>query len=376
MNKNITSVSHIGLDVNLERRLEKYCQNNGFQISEINSESICFINLASEHGDLYCSAYLKKFKNTFFVTIGEASKINDYHIQLPTTFTEKDFLQALSVSNAPVVKNKIVKPTRRVKPKATLGKGEFILKNSFQQCLKTLYSVAKKNQKNYILHTKHATVHYYYRSHTVFIDYEAGYSIKKVCTSNGCKNSQLEVINYKNDSARFKDEADRRCADQLLWDASIYSSSGKLPVGTDTTKVFTLKHWPNFTRLLLTKRALELVSLWIETPLSIDETAMITKIPVRHINSLYNALASTDILKVEKEEPVKQVANNKTKLKLVSSNKKDEVVKLRETKPKETRVIDDESIMIKKSFVNKLIAHLTGEFQIAEEAQRRSEQVQ
>lgn len=80
--------------------------------------------------------------------------------------------------------------------------------------------------------------------------------------------------------------------DRFLWQTAIWTSHGRLPADTPLDMPIVLLRWPNFTRLPVTPRALQITALWIEHPYSLLETARILSIPQRYVFTFYSAAHS------------------------------------------------------------------------------------
>lgn len=84
--------------------------------------------------------------------------------------------------------------------------------------------------------------------------------------------------------------------DATLWKLGMTTAKGRLPVGTDVTKAFFLKSWPNMTRLQRSPFSLRIAALWATRGASLLETARILEIPQRYVFAFYNAALATDIV--------------------------------------------------------------------------------
>lgn len=95
-------------------------------------------------------------------------------------------------------------------------------------------------------------------------------------------------------------------ADTLLWKTTIWASRGRLPVGTDIDTPFILKHWPNFTRFMLTPHAMEITALWIHEPITLRKTIALLSIPQRTVFSFYSAVIALDFVVLTPENKEEQ----------------------------------------------------------------------
>ncbi len=89
--------------------------------------------------------------------------------------------------------------------------------------------------------------------------------------------------------------------EQLLWKSALWSSRGRVPIGTNLTLPISLKNWPNLSRLLLSPHALRISALWSEYPCSLLDTAKNLQIPQRYVFAFYSACNAIGIVSVEQD---------------------------------------------------------------------------
>ncbi len=77
--------------------------------------------------------------------------------------------------------------------------------------------------------------------------------------------------------------------DSLLWKVALWSSFGRIPVGTNPEQAVELAYWPNFTRIFIPHHAMQIAALWSQRPVSLLETAAILEIEYRYVFSFYSA---------------------------------------------------------------------------------------
>lgn len=81
----------------------------------------------------------------------------------------------------------------------------------------------------------------------------------------------------------------------FFWKLALWASRGRLPEGTSLTQPIYLRHWPNFTRLVVTPYALAIAALWAEQPRSLIDTAADLQIPQRYVFAFYSAARSLQL---------------------------------------------------------------------------------
>lgn len=71
--------------------------------------------------------------------------------------------------------------------------------------------------------------------------------------------------------------------DAFLWKIACWASKGRYPMAIDVTQPVYLKHWPNFTRLLITPHALRISALLIRGPRTLGNVAEALNIKPQYV---------------------------------------------------------------------------------------------
>jgi hypothetical protein len=71
--------------------------------------------------------------------------------------------------------------------------------------------------------------------------------------------------------------------DAFLWKVACWASKGRYPIAIDVTQPVYLKHWPNFTRVLITPHALRISSLLIRGPRTLGNVAEVLNIKPQYV---------------------------------------------------------------------------------------------
>jgi hypothetical protein len=71
--------------------------------------------------------------------------------------------------------------------------------------------------------------------------------------------------------------------DAFIWKLAIWTSKGRYPDSIDIYKTVFLKHWPNFTRLLITPHALRIAAFLIEGPKTLMEISETLNIKPQYV---------------------------------------------------------------------------------------------
>ena len=71
--------------------------------------------------------------------------------------------------------------------------------------------------------------------------------------------------------------------DAFLWKVACWASKGRYPIAIDVTQPVYLKHWPNFTRVLITPHALRISALLIRGPRTLGNVAEALNIKPQYV---------------------------------------------------------------------------------------------
>lgn len=78
-------------------------------------------------------------------------------------------------------------------------------------------------------------------------------------------------------------------AEGVLWRLTLWTSHGRVPLGTDLHAPVRLTHWPNLTRLPHSQEAMRMLALWHNRSLGLSETARRLELPYHQVFSVYSA---------------------------------------------------------------------------------------
>jgi len=130
---------------------------------------------------------------------------------------------------------------------------------------------------------------------------------------NGLSNGQLERLSEAKDTAEFTfeinndvtnstgssigntDELQFISIDYLIWDLAWRTARGRVPIGTDLSRLFYLRCWPNFSRLPQISHGMRITSLWVDEPRTLDGIATSLEIEKAEVYSFYSAAVATDL---------------------------------------------------------------------------------
>lgn len=90
--------------------------------------------------------------------------------------------------------------------------------------------------------------------------------------------------------------------DAFLWKLACWASKGRYPKTIDITQPVYLKHWPNFTRLLVTPHALRISALLIQGPRTLSNVAEVLNIKPQYVFVFISAACSLGLAGQAKRE--------------------------------------------------------------------------
>lgn len=88
--------------------------------------------------------------------------------------------------------------------------------------------------------------------------------------------------------------------DNALWKVTLWTARGHIPRGVNLHHRVVLNEWPNFTRLIVTPHALQIVALWASRPCSLIETARHLNIKQRYVFSLFSAATALKLITTDR----------------------------------------------------------------------------
>lgn len=85
------------------------------------------------------------------------------------------------------------------------------------------------------------------------------------------------------------DPAKLQRMDALLWKVALWTSAGRVPEDIDLHQPVYLRHWPNFTRLLVFPNALRIAALLSQQPRSLLDVAETLKVRQQYVFAFFSA---------------------------------------------------------------------------------------
>lgn len=95
--------------------------------------------------------------------------------------------------------------------------------------------------------------------------------------------------------------------DAFLWKLAAWTSKGRYPSALDINRPVFLKHWPNFTRLVVTPHALRISALLMANPRTLPEIAEVLKIKPQYVFVFISAAYAIGLIGQTKREDADEI---------------------------------------------------------------------
>ena len=121
--------------------------------------------------------------------------------------------------------------------------------------------------------------------------------LRAVCARN-ISESPIDVVLLDVDAKTLGVSEDPRLRrlDNMLWKISLWSSRGRVPLGTSLSAPVRLRSWPNIPRLMTVPHEMRIAALWLKEPSGLLETAQKLGVPCRYVFAFYTACQSFDLV--------------------------------------------------------------------------------
>ncbi len=98
------------------------------------------------------------------------------------------------------------------------------------------------------------------------------------------------------DKSKFQD------VEAFIWKLALWTSKGRFPIDIDPKLSIYLKHWPNFTRLMLIPEAMRMAAILVDSPRSPLEVAQVLQVKPHYVFAFVTACQSLGILAQAKRQ--------------------------------------------------------------------------
>ncbi len=102
--------------------------------------------------------------------------------------------------------------------------------------------------------------------------------------------------------------------ESFQWKVALWSSNGRVPVGTDFSAPMTLAHWPNLTRYLPVSSMMRIAALLIDQPRSLLLVIKVLNISPEQVFSFYSAVSAVGLIKRVDREVVAKIESEPVSL--------------------------------------------------------------
>lgn len=179
-----------------------------------------------------------------------------------------------------------------------LHNASFDPRNYLMGYVQSAYRVARHENRALQLNSVWKPVLIFPDSHQVWLDADdkqirafAGVEQNKIFAGNiGLVPIDAAAVGAAKAPDKFQD------MDVFLWKLTVWTSKGRFPVGLDLNHPVYLKHWPNFTRLLLIPDALRMAALLVQGPRAPLDIIKLLNVSPQYVFAFICACLSLGIL--------------------------------------------------------------------------------
>ncbi|MCG7983076.1 MAG: hypothetical protein JAY90_10035 [Candidatus Thiodiazotropha lotti] len=169
--------------------------------------------------------------------------------------------------------------------------------SNFQQILKNAIELSRSHKKPV---------------HLVFQDNK---SITLLPKSNQCLNAindsklkprcllklnsdQVKIVisDYSESQLMMSCDTNPQPLDALLWKVSLWSSRGRLPLGTSEELNVGIRQWPNLTRMLAIPEFIRIAAVWSKNPISLTKTIELLRIETGYVYAFFSACHAVGLI--------------------------------------------------------------------------------
>ncbi len=116
--------------------------------------------------------------------------------------------------------------------------------------------------------------------------------------------NELHKIIHSNKNKTMKKSLEKQnwSMESFMWLISLWSSRGRIPVGTEILKPVFLMEWPNLTRLASVPHALRIAALLYDHPYPLADAARLLGIEQRYVFAFYSACKAIGLANVSRRQ--------------------------------------------------------------------------
>jgi hypothetical protein len=205
-------------------------------------------------------------------------------------------------------------------------KAHYSPKNYYQGYVLSAFKIALEKNRRLQLNSTWKPLLIFPHSHEIWLDADdkqlrAFASLEM----NKATGSKLTIAPMEMDTTVAGTKLERfHDMDAFIWKLAIWTSKGRYPYSLDIHKPLIIKHWPNFTRLLITPHALRITALLIKGPRTMLNIAQVLNIQPQYVFVFISAasalglIGQLEVIKVEKTLPPLALPEKKESQSLLS----------------------------------------------------------
>ena len=169
--------------------------------------------------------------------------------------------------------------------KEQIAKASYSPKNYFQGYVLSAFKVSKEKNRMLQLNSTWKPLLIFPHSHEVWLDADdkqlRAFASLEMNKATGTK---LTITAVDPVTAGVKGKLDRfHDMDAFIWKLAVWTSKGRYPQAIDINRPIFIKHWPNFTRSLITPHALRITALLINGPRTMLNISDVLKVKPQYV---------------------------------------------------------------------------------------------
>ena len=179
-----------------------------------------------------------------------------------------------------------------------LRNADFDPRNYLLGYIQSAYRIARHEKQAVQLNSVWKSVFIFPDSQQIWLDADD----KQLRAFSGVEQNKISAgsvarVTLDAEAARAGKDPDKfQDMEAFLWKLTVWTSKGRFPVGLDLEHPVYLKHWPNFTRLLLTPEALRIAALLVRGPRSPLSIIEVLNVSPHYVFAFISACMSIGIL--------------------------------------------------------------------------------
>jgi hypothetical protein len=168
---------------------------------------------------------------------------------------------------------------------AQFAKATYVPKDYFQGYIQSAINTCQDKNENLQLHSGWRQLVLLPQSHEIWLDAEdkelrAFASLKL----DHAPSKKMSLSPFHSELSTLTKSPEKfHSMDAFVWKLACWTSKGRYPDSIDVDHPVYLKHWPNFSRLLITPHAMRIAALLVQEPRTLGDVAVVLNIKPQYV---------------------------------------------------------------------------------------------